>query len=287
MYANGETNRSVSEIESYRVQRGTSRTVIRCHYHLTVGARMSSYVVSDLCVRTIHEFTYNHSEVKNSSIKPFSYVAFSNVIRWPLSSIPQSLSNVNDADLTRNQLDELKKKMTPIQQMILSLHPKKKYALIEYIPDFEAYDSDTNANDAHLPSSSVIDAYDDGIQGSLSERLYNEMDRQTMRTLSIPLLKVHSGCSLSFRRVSIDGNVSNESCKQRPIDDLQSSVSTHARACSPRSPNLIDQSLTSWSNAKLVKFYFSFLYSDTPHSCDYAFERPYLLLFAHVFTFIL
>ena len=137
--------------------------------------------------------------------------------------------------------------MTPIQQMILSLHPKKKYALIEYIPDFEAYDSDTSGNDAHVPASSAVDAYDDGIQGSLSERLYNEMDQQTMRIRSLPLSKSHDECSLSFRRIPIDGNISNERCEQWLIVDLPSSVSTPARAHFHRSSNLIDQSLTSWS----------------------------------------
>ena len=64
--------------------------------------------------------------------------------------------------------------------------------------------------------------------------------------------------SLSFRRISIDGNVSNEKCEQRSIAALHSSVSTHhARSYVHRSSNLIDQSLTRLSNAKLVKFYFS------------------------------
>lgn len=81
--------------------------------------------------------------------------------------------------MTRNQIDDLRKKMTPIQQMILSLKPKKKYPLIGYIPDFEAYDDEDNINQDDIQSSSFIDTYDNAIQGSLSERLYREIDGQT------------------------------------------------------------------------------------------------------------
>jgi hypothetical protein len=107
------------------------------------------------------------------------------LIQWPLPSIPQSTLNINDAELTRNQLDELKKKMTPIQQMIISLRPKKKYSLVEYIPDFESYNDDFNTNDdVSIQSSAFIETYDDDIQGSLSERLYKEIDEQNTRIYS-------------------------------------------------------------------------------------------------------
>jgi hypothetical protein len=71
--------------------------------------------------------------------------------------------------------------MTPIQQMIISLQPKKKYSLIEYIPDFESYNDDANVNDDDIQSSSFIESDENAIQGSLSERLYSEIDGQTTR----------------------------------------------------------------------------------------------------------
>ena len=80
--------------------------------------------------------------------------------------------------MTRNQLDDLKKKLLPIQQIIVSLQPKKKYNLIEYIPDFDVYDDEVNTMsvDEHFPSSTVIDTFDNDLRGSLSERLYKEID---------------------------------------------------------------------------------------------------------------
>jgi hypothetical protein len=75
--------------------------------------------------------------------------------------------------------------MAPIQQMIISLRPKKKNPLIEYIPDFDSYNDDININDDDIQSSSFIESYDNAIQGSLSERLYREIDGQTTRIYSL------------------------------------------------------------------------------------------------------
>jgi hypothetical protein len=93
--------------------------------------------------------------------------------------------SLNDGESVRNQLDDLKKKIRPIQQMIISLQPKKKYALIEYIPDFEAYDQIVNPSpdDDELHTASLGDALDSDNPDSLSERLYKEIDGQTTRTL--------------------------------------------------------------------------------------------------------
>jgi len=63
--------------------------------------------------------------------------------------------------------------------MIVSLRPKKKYPLIEYIPDFESYNDDANIHDGDTDSAAFIETYDNNIQGSLSERLYEEIDGQT------------------------------------------------------------------------------------------------------------
>ena len=71
MHAGGETKPSVSEIESYAVQRGTSRTVI-------------------------DEFSYDHSTMNNSSIKFFlpvllSVILFDGLCQAFLSPCPMSM----------------------------------------------------------------------------------------------------------------------------------------------------------------------------------------------------
>jgi hypothetical protein len=71
--------------------------------------------------------------------------------------------------------------MTPIQQIILSLRPKKKYSLMEFLPDFETYDNDIDINDDHTQSQIVPETYDNDIQGSLSEQIYRELDGTTTR----------------------------------------------------------------------------------------------------------
>jgi hypothetical protein len=110
----------------------------------------------------------------------------SHLVQWPLPTVITLPINLSDTERTRNQLNELNKKMLPIQQMILSLQPKKKYALIEYIPDFESYDNDVHVHaenlDDDVRSSLQFDVDDSDSQESLSERLYKEMDEQTTRT---------------------------------------------------------------------------------------------------------
>jgi hypothetical protein len=71
--------------------------------------------------------------------------------------------------------------MAPIQQIIISLQPKKKYSLFEYIPDFESYNDDVNINDDYTQLLALNETNDNDIQGSLSEKLYNEIDGQTTR----------------------------------------------------------------------------------------------------------
>ncbi len=113
------------------------------------------------------------------------------MIQLQIPSIPQSTLNINQAESIRNQLDELEKKMTTIQQMIQSLRPKQKYPLFEKIPDFESYNDNVNLNDDEddddddVQSPSFVETYDNAIQGSLSEHIYREIDGQTTRIYSI------------------------------------------------------------------------------------------------------
>jgi len=97
-----------------------------------------------------------------------------------MESSLQIISNLNEP--TQNQIDELKKKMNPIEQMIISLRPKKKFSLIDNIPDLD-YDNEiqTNDNDDQFSSSSVETYENDIGQEPLSNRLYKEIDGKTTR----------------------------------------------------------------------------------------------------------
>ncbi|UJR14879.1 hypothetical protein I4U23_001863 [Adineta vaga] len=142
----------------------------------TLSLRYTQQIITDIC-------SNSNYAVKSNRCTQIDKQNTNNFIQWSLPSIPFVSKSTNHAELTRNQLDDLKKKMIPVQQMIVSLRPKKKYNLIEYIPNFDLYDDELNTmniND-HLPSSTVIDTYDNDIHGSLSERLYKEIDEQTTR----------------------------------------------------------------------------------------------------------
>lgn len=101
------------------------------------------------------------------------------LIQWPLPSVSPAPLNIDNEQLARYQLDDLKKKLIPIQQMITSLQPKKQISLVQYIPDFESYNDDINDND--VESQTFVETYDINSQESLSERLYKEIDGQTTR----------------------------------------------------------------------------------------------------------
>lgn len=108
-----------------------------------------------------------------------SFSIYSTFIHRQHSRISDTTLNKNNAELTRNQLDDLKKKLIPVQQIILSLKPKKKYSLIEYIPDFGAYDEDLDMNNDQISPPLVPETYDNEMQDSLSDRLYKELDGST------------------------------------------------------------------------------------------------------------
>jgi hypothetical protein len=73
--------------------------------------------------------------------------------------------------------------MQSVQDVILSLRPKKKYSLMEYIPDFGSYDNNIDNNDEHTPLQIVPETYDNDIPGSLSEQIYRDLDGPTTRNL--------------------------------------------------------------------------------------------------------
>jgi hypothetical protein len=91
------------------------------------------------------------------------------------------ISNLND-EATQNQINELKKKLEPIQQMIISLRPKKKYSMKDYIPNFD-YDNDVNTNDDDNQSPlQTIDTYENDNQEPFSDRLYKQLDDEEETT---------------------------------------------------------------------------------------------------------
>lgn len=126
---------------------------------------------------------------------------------------------MNNAELTRNQLDDLKRKIHPIQQMIESLRPKKKHTLLEYLPDFDQYDDrgNTLSDNDEISPPVVIDSYDNDVQGSLSERLYKEIDGHTTRTCHSLLLVV----AARPRHLSSRSTVHNDKTSARTRTDQQ------------------------------------------------------------------
>jgi hypothetical protein len=79
---------------------------------------------------------------------------------------------------TQNQIDDLEKKMTPIQQMIISLRPRKKFSLMDYLPDFD-YDNEINLNDNDNQFSSAgIETYENDNQESFSDKLFKQFDEE-------------------------------------------------------------------------------------------------------------
>lgn len=102
-------------------------------------------------------------------------------IQWQFSTMPEIRLNPDHAEQTRNQIDDLKTKMSHIQQIILSFRPKKKISFGEFIPDFDVYtddiEIDNDVDDQQFLS--VIEIDDSPYQGSLSDRIYRELDGQT------------------------------------------------------------------------------------------------------------
>ncbi|CAF5087184.1 unnamed protein product [Rotaria magnacalcarata] len=76
--------------------------------------------------------------------------------------------------------------MSPVQQIIVSLRPKKKTSFYEYLPDFEVDgDAVDSNNEDDMQPPSLPEIYESDHQESLSEKLYNEIDAQTTRMYSL------------------------------------------------------------------------------------------------------
>lgn len=99
----------------------------------------------------------------------------------PVDSTSETLLNQTLAS-TVNQLNELNKKMTPIHNMIVSLRPRKKFSVLDYVDDLQISNEEDSPDqidsDTPLSSNEIIDSSN---QGSLSETLYNEFDGASTR----------------------------------------------------------------------------------------------------------
>ena len=127
--------------------------------------------------------------------------------------MPEIGLNPDHAEQTRNQIDDLRNKMSPIQQIISSFRPKKKFSFDEYIPNFDQYTDDIEINQDDEQSPWFIDTDDSSNQGSLSDRLYRELDGQTTRKSSTEQSKQKPfSHSLSFRKTN--GNNSRKESAQ-------------------------------------------------------------------------
>ena len=116
--------------------------------------------------------------IEEIKIKHFSFRDVSQSLNLPVTV------DLN-ADSTQNQIVDLSRKLEPIQEMISSLRPVKKVFLADYIPDF-VYDdgSEINDNDEQI-FYPPVDTYETNNEKSLSEKLYEDIDRQTTTSTTI------------------------------------------------------------------------------------------------------
>ena len=109
--------------------------------------------------------------------------------QWPLPSHELDTPVVSDIYIepTKNQLNELKKKLQPIQQIILSFRPRQK-PIGYYIPDFDE-EEDVQINDSDEQEIKSIAEVDDTNSAQLlSDKLYQIFDQSIIHTLSSFLL---------------------------------------------------------------------------------------------------
>ncbi|CAF3419703.1 unnamed protein product [Rotaria socialis] len=148
---------------------------------INLNTSLTQQIAANICSNT-------HYAVKSSRCIQIDQHTPGDLIQWPLPTLDSSLQITSNlvVESTRNQLDELKKKLTPVQQIIVSLRPKKKMSLYEYLPDFEV-DGDVvdSSNEGDIQPPSLPEIYETEHQESLSEKLYNEIDAQTTRRLLI------------------------------------------------------------------------------------------------------
>ncbi|CAF2721693.1 unnamed protein product [Rotaria sp. Silwood2] len=150
-----------------------------------LNTSLTQQITTNICSNT------NYA-VKSSRCTQIDQHAPGSFMQWPLpplESSSQIASNLTTQSIN-NQLDELKKKMTHVQQVIISLRPKKKTPLFEHLPNFE-YDNEVDTIDNDIQSSSLFETYEIENQESLSEQIYKEIDGQTTRMYSRQIIIDH------------------------------------------------------------------------------------------------
>jgi hypothetical protein len=104
-----------------------------------------------------------------------AFFPFRDTTEWSDSPVTVDLN----AHPTQNQIHDLNRKLEPIQTIISSLRPMNKTFLADYIPNFD-YEDDSQINDDDEQiSNPSADTYETNNEKSLSEKLYEAIDRQT------------------------------------------------------------------------------------------------------------
>lgn len=118
----------------------------------------------------------------------FFLLSSSDFSQWPLPSLDSDahLSPDMHMESTKNQLNELTKKLQPIQQIILSFRPRQKPSFVYYIPDFGDDDEEDvdidEADDNEIKSMAEVEDIDG--QESLSDKLYQIFDQSNILFIS-------------------------------------------------------------------------------------------------------
>ncbi|CAF3803762.1 unnamed protein product [Adineta steineri] len=147
-----------------------------------LNSTLMQHIITNICSNSNYAVKSNRcTQIDQHTPGDFS--------QWPLpiSELQtQITSNINN-ESTQNQLADLKKRMIPIQDIIMSLKPKRKYGLMDYVPEFE-YDDNTDIDDNDTESRSPsIETYENDEDEPLSEQIYKAIDEQiSHQTTEIP-----------------------------------------------------------------------------------------------------
>lgn len=108
----------------------------------------------------------------------FYTLPFRDLSQWPIGEIFSNSSDQRN-ELTLNQIDDLKRKLSSVQDIIVSMRPRKKYSLYELMPRFESYENDVNSNETEFqPSASYFDSEQNEEQESFSEQIYKQIEAE-------------------------------------------------------------------------------------------------------------
>jgi len=93
-------------------------------------------------------------------------------------SAPSTISIDSTYDSIRNQIDDLERKLVPVQDIIESLRPKERFSIHDELPVLD-YDIDTQTDENYFDDDNN---YDDAVEVSLV--IKNKDEHTTTRTFS-------------------------------------------------------------------------------------------------------